>query len=218
MSSNFELVIFDWDGTLMDSLSRIVASMRHAAADVGLPLLDESQIHDIIGLELGLAILALYPQLTLAEVDIVRQRYSHHYVLLDQQACNLYPDVEKMLATLSDQGRTLSIATGKSRKGLDRVLESVGLAHLFDGTRCADETDSKPHPAMVNELLNYHSIDPERVVVVGDTEFDMEMARNANVNRIAVSWGAHNIERLHQYEPIACVDTVEQLTRTIVGS
>jgi len=214
--SRFELVIFDWDGTLMDSLSRIVASMRSAAADVGLPMLDDSAIHDIIGLELGLAILALYPQLTTVEVDTLRRRYSHHYVLLDQQACDLYPDVEKMLSTLSAEGKALSIATGKSRKGLDRVLESVGLTHLFDGTRCADETDSKPHPAMVNELLKYHSIEPERVVVVGDTEFDMGMARNANVSRIAVSWGAHHIDRLHQYDPIACVDTVEQLTRAII--
>lgn len=207
----YELVIFDWDGTLMDSLAKIVSCMQLAAKDAKLNILEPVAIHEIIGLELGIAIEQLYPGVTAEQVAYVRQRYSHHYVESEQQPCLFYPGVEVMLQQLADKGKTLSIATGKSRKGLDRVLGAVNLQPMFNGTRCADETESKPSPAMIYELLELHGVKPEKAVMIGDTEFDMEMAQNAGVDRLAVSWGAHDVERLHVYSPVASVDSAAEL-------
>lgn len=217
MTKEYDLIIFDWDGTLMDSLAKIVSSMQRAGEDAGLPLLDAKEVHEIIGLELGIAISQLYPTLTAHDIGFVRKRYSHHYVEQDQQPSLFYPGIEAMLHQLAESGKTLSIATGKSRKGLDRVLSAVGLHHLFEGTRCADETDSKPHPAMVNELLSLHGVEPSQAIVVGDTEFDMEMAKRAGVDRVGVSWGAHDSERLHAYDIVRCVDTSLELTDVLLG-
>ena len=217
MTKEYELIIFDWDGTLMDSLAKIVSSMQRAGGDVGLPMLDARTIHEIIGLELGIAISRLYPELCEKDVAFLRKRYSHHYVEQDQQPSLFYPGIEAMLHQLAGTGKTLSIATGKSRVGLDRVLSAVDLRHLFDGTRCADETDSKPHPAMVNELLALHGLDSSKAVVVGDTEFDMEMAQRAGVDRVGVSWGAHDADRLRSYDLVGCVDNAAELTNVLVG-
>lgn len=217
MGKEYELIIFDWDGTLMDSLAKIVCSMQKAGSDVGLPVLDRRTIHEIIGLELGIAISRLYPELSDNDVAHLRKRYSHHYVEQDQQPSLFYPGIEAMLHQLAGTGKTLSIATGKSRVGLDRVLSAVDLHHLFEGTRCADETDSKPHPAMVNELLALHGLDSTQAIVVGDTEFDMEMAQRAGVDRVGVSWGAHDADRLHAYDLVSCVDNSAELTDVLLG-
>lgn len=216
-TKEYELIIFDWDGTLMDSLAKIVSSMQKAGKDAGLPILDAKAVHEIIGLELGIAISQLYPEIANKDLEFVRKRYSYHYVELDQRPSLFYPGIEAMLHQLAATDKTLSIATGKSRKGLDRVLSAVDLHGMFDGTRCADETDSKPHPAMVNELLAMHGVEPDRAVVVGDTEYDMEMAKRAGVDRVGVSWGAHDSERLHSYDLVGCVDTSAELVDILLG-
>jgi len=218
LAKEYELIIFDWDGTLMDSLAKIVSSMQKAGRDAGLPILDAKSVHEIIGLELGIAISQLYPTIDAQDLAFVRKRYSHHYVELDQRPSLFYPGIEAMLHQLAATDKTLSIATGKSRKGLDRVLSAVDLHDMFEGTRCADETDSKPHPAMVNELLALHGVEPDKAVVVGDTEYDMEMARRAGVDRVGVSWGAHDSERLHPYDLIGCVDTSAELADILLGN
>ncbi|PCJ44873.1 MAG: HAD family hydrolase [Moraxellaceae bacterium] len=217
ISKDYELIIFDWDGTLMDSLAKIVSSMQKAGSDAGLPILSTQEIHEIIGLELGIAIAQLYPSLAAKDVDYISKRYSHHYVESDQQPSLFYPGIEAMLHQLAESGKKLSIATGKSRRGLDRVLTAVNLHQLFDGTRCADETHSKPHPAMVNELLALHGLRPDQAIVVGDTEFDMGMALSAGVDRVGVSWGAHDAVRLHAYDLVCCVDTSAELTDVLMG-
>ena len=217
-AKEYELIIFDWDGTLMDSLAKIVSSMQKAGGDAGLPILDAKAVHEIIGLELGIAISQLYPEIANKDLEFVRKRYSHHYVESDQQPSLFYPGIEAMLHQLAATDKTLSIATGKSRKGLDRVLSAVDLHSMFDGTRCADETDSKPHPAMVNELLALHGVEPGNAIVVGDTEYDMEMAKRAGVDRVGVSWGAHDSARLHSYDLVGCVDTSAELADILLGN
>lgn len=211
MSSRYELIIFDWDGTLMNSLSRIVSSMQAAGRDFELPPLSEKDVHEIIGLGLGEAISELFPQLNADQVQQLRERYSHYYLQEDQQPSNFYQGIEPMLQALQNTPALLSIATGKSRKGLDRVMASIDAGGFFHSSRCADETESKPSPRMVLELLEFHDVKPENAIVVGDTEFDMAMAENAGVHRLGVGWGAHKLHRLEKYRPKACFTEVADL-------
>lgn len=217
MSSQYKLIIFDWDGTLMDSLSRIVSCMQAAAQDVGLPVLSEKAVHEIVGLELGLAIGELYPSLSADGIQQMRELYAKHYVAQDVTPSAFYDGILPMLAALKASPATLSVATGKSRKGLDRVMYGSETDHFFDSSRCADETESKPSPRMVLELLEHHGVNPNEAIVVGDTEFDMAMAQNAGVDRLGVGWGAHDIERLHEYQPRACFTQVNDLAKWLLN-
>lgn len=206
------LFIFDWDGTLSDSKAKITHSMQFAAQDLGWePLLDHL-IHNIIGLGLPEAILHLYPEATDTERSQLRDRYAANFIRLeDEKASDFFPLVHETLAALRKQGHLLAVATGKSRKGLDRVLATHGLADYFDATRCADETASKPSPLMLEELLLQFGVPVQDSVMIGDTEFDMEMARRIDMPRIAVSYGAHHPDRLHPYNPELCVDSIETI-------
>ena len=134
-----------------------------------------------------------------------------HFVAAEASPSRLYPGARETLATLRAAGLRLAVATGKSRKGLDRVWASSGLGDSFDASRCADETHSKPHPAMVTELLTELGVAPERALVVGDTSFDLQMARDAGVDRVAVSYGAHPVDRLMNFHPLAVIDALPQL-------
>lgn len=207
----YQLVIFDWDGTVMDSTGRIISCMQLAALDVGLPSLADEAVRSIIGLGLPEAIRALYPQLDDAGVEAMRERYAWHFIAAEQTPSALYPGAEAVLTQLRAAGVKLAVATGKSRKGLARVWGNTGLDRYFHASRCADESHSKPHPAMVIELLEEMAVAPERAVVVGDTSFDLEMARAAGVDRVAVSYGAHPLERLLPCEPLAVIDHLEHL-------
>lgn len=211
----YKMVIFDWDGTLMDSLPKIVHSMVEAAKQQGLQALAEKDVHEIIGLELGEAISVLYPELSSERVEEMRGYYSNHYIQAEQIQSGLYPGVERMLSQLHNRS-ILSIATGKSRRGLDRVVDALDVGHYFASSRCADETRPKPNPDMVTELLDMHRLSPEQAVVIGDTEFDMEMARRAGVDRVGVSWGAHHIDRLKRHDPQHCVDSVGALAEWLL--
>ena len=207
----YKLVVFDWDGTLMDSLSRIVHSMQMAAVDLGLEVRSDRQVHDIIGLALDLAISRLYPELTDAGIARMHERYAHHYVEGDSTPSPFYDGVPELLQQLHRGNVLLSVATGKSRKGLDRILRAHQVEPLFHSTRCADETKSKPEPDMLLEILDYHNLRRHEAVMVGDTEFDLEMAQRAGVDAVGVTWGAHDVSRLWRHGPKACVDTVAQL-------
>jgi len=196
----------------MDSKAKITLSMQSAARDMGWEPLADHHIHNIIGLGLPEALLYLYPDVHHTERTRLRERYAENFLRLDREkASDLFPAVIETLASLREQGHLLTIATGKSRKGLDRILGGLGMSDYFDATRCADETASKPHPRMLEELLTYFNMSVQASVMIGDTEYDMEMARCINMPRIAVSYGAHHIDRLHPYEPELCLDQFEQL-------
>ena len=207
----YQLVIFDWDGTVMDSTGRIIACMHQAGADLCLPVLEDDAVREIIGLGLPEALRTLYPGIGDRDLERMRERYAVHFVAAEASPSRLYPGARETLAALRGVGLRLAVATGKSRKGLDRVWASSGLGDSFDASRCADETHSKPHPAMVTELLTELGVAPERALVVGDTSFDLQMARDAGVDRVAVSYGAHPVDRLMNFHPLAVIDALPQL-------
>jgi len=207
----YQLVIFDWDGTVMDSTGRIIACMHQAGADLCLPVLEDDAVREIIGLGLPEALRTLYPGIGDRDLERMRERYAVHFVAAEASPSRLYPGARETLAALRAAGLRLAVATGKSRKGLDRVWASSGLGDSFDASRCADETHSKPHPAMVTELLIELGVAPERALVVGDTSFDLQMARDAGVDRVAVSYGAHPVDRLMNFHPLAVIDALPQL-------
>ncbi|MGB1221221.1 MAG: HAD-IIIA family hydrolase [Alcanivoracaceae bacterium] len=207
----YRLVIFDWDGTVMDSTGRIVACMESAARDVGLPPLAPVQIRHIIGLGLPEAIAVLYPQAPVAQRLAMKDRYAHHFIEAEHSPSPLFPHVHDVLQRLREHGLHLAVATGKSRKGLERVWRNTGYGALFDASRCADESLSKPHPAMVHELLAHFAVPPEQALVVGDTTHDLNMAHNAGVASVAVSYGAHDHAVLAKCAPLAMIESMAQL-------
>lgn len=211
MIHELKLVMFDWDGTLMDSTDRIVSSFRTAMREVGLPLLADESIRSIIGLGLPEAVAALYPE---AAPD-VRQRlalaYSHQYLGLDPTPIRPYAGAEDLLGDLAERGFWLAVATGKSRRGLDKVLEETGLGRYFFATRCAEETASKPDPLMLHELMFEAGAEPGESIMVGDTWFDLDMARQARVPSIGLAHGAHGREQLDACDPLAIFDDLHGL-------
>ncbi|MVF10694.1 HAD-IA family hydrolase [Ketobacter sp. MCCC 1A13808] len=208
----YQLIIFDWDGTLMDSLSRIVQCMQAAAQDLNIIPASAPAIENIVGLALGIAIRQLHPSLSDEKVELMRQRYSFHYIKAEAAPSPFFAGIPQMLRSLSQQGRLLSVATGKSRKGLSRVFGAHDVGALFHSSRCADETRSKPEPDMLLEILQLHNLSPAQAVMVGDTEYDLEMAARAKVDAVGVTWGAHDITRLRRHNPKVCVDRVEELS------
>ncbi len=208
----FQLVVFDWDGTLMDSLARIVGSMQAAAIDLGIEPRSRDAVHDIVGLALDDAIARLHPELDTGGILRMHDRYAHHYVEGDRSPSPFFEGARELLQDLHDSGALLSVATGKSRKGLDRIMQAHGVEPLFHSSRCADETRSKPEPDMLLEILDYHGLQPSQAVMIGDTEFDLEMASRAGVASVGVTWGAHDITRLLRHGPRACVHSVTELS------
>ncbi len=206
------LLIFDWDGTLSDSKAKITRAMQMAAGDLGWEPLADHLIHDIIGLGLPEAIHQLYPDVRVEDRSKLRDAYAARFLMLDEaRPSDFFPGVKETLGSLKAQGHILAVATGKSRKGLDRIFGVLGLSNFFHATRCADETASKPNPLMLEELLKEFDVSASDAVMIGDTEYDMEMAKRIGMPRIAVSYGAHSIERLHGYEPALCLDRFDGL-------
>ena len=210
--ADYKLIVFDWDGTLMNSLARIAGCMQAAARDLQIAPATDEQVHEIVGLALDIAIRRLHPALEAHQVELMRQRYSHHYVDAEASPSPFYEGIPDMLQSLSDKGSLLSVATGKSRKGLSRVFNAHGVGELFHSSRCADETRSKPEPDMLLEILDFHGLKRDQAVMVGDTEFDLEMASRAGVDSVGVTWGAHDITRLLRHNPKVCVDSVASLS------
>lgn len=211
MSSEYKLLIFDWDGTLADSIGRIVTSMQEAARRAGRAGRDDEAIKGIIGLGLPEAILTLYPDMAAEQVIAFRQHYANTYIALDAEPSPLFVGVVESLEAFRAQGYRLAVATGKARRGLDRVLKAHGWERFFDVTRAADETASKPDPLMLNQILAHCDMRPEQALMVGDASFDLLMARNAGIDSVAVSYGAQSIERLRDFDPVLEVDHFPEL-------
>jgi phosphoglycolate phosphatase len=203
------LIVFDWDGTLMDSESQIVSCLHAAVRDLALEPMSDETLRNVIGLGLQEALDTLVPG---RDEEFYRRfvdRYRHHWFQSD--GSSLFDGVRGMLDTLRDRQLLLGVATGKSRRGLDRVLDETELTSHFDATRCADEAPSKPHPGMLLDLMNQLGVTPEQTIMVGDTEYDMEMAVNAGAAKIAVITGVHSEQRLKRHDPLACLRGVTDI-------
>ena len=217
MGRPFQLLVFDWDGTLMDSEARIVACMRAAVADLGLAPLAHAKMSNVIGLGLQEAIDTLFPG---SDSDFARDfvaRYRHHFLGHEPTPSELFPGTYETLATLHEAGYWLAVATGKGRRGLDQALADTGCDRFFHVTRCADEAASKPHPEMLLDILETLGIDPEASLMIGDTEYDMQMARNAATHSLAVSYGVHAVDRLLQHGPLGCLNDIRELPQWLVA-
>jgi phosphoglycolate phosphatase len=211
MNRQYDLIVFDWDGTLMDSETKIVRCMQAAAADTGIADPGADAIRDIIGLGLGEAMQVLFPEQPAARRTELVDRYRQHFLEIDATDMPLFPGVAHGLMQLADQGYLLAIATGKARRGLNRVLDETGMRHLFASSRCADEAFSKPHPKMLEDILDETGVSHDRALMVGDTVYDMEMARSARVAGLGVSYGVHARERLLDSGALACLDSFPEV-------
>jgi len=206
------LYIFDWDGTLCDSLSLITESIRRSCQTMGLPARSEEDRRSIIGLGLREAMMELYPELSAIEADQLIESYRKIYVADNQeQPSRLYDGVLETLDELKEAGHQLAVATGKGRRGLDRVLSSLDMENYFDFSRCSDETRSKPHPLMLNEIILESGNSVESTVMVGDTDFDLLMAKAASVTAVGVSYGAHPMTRIQAAKPDRIIDHISEL-------
>jgi phosphoglycolate phosphatase len=207
---NLKLIVFDWDGTLMDSEARIVTCMQGALADVGLVSQSREQVREIIGLGLPQAVQTLVPDHPTLHARII-QHYRERYLGEGVAPSPLFDGAAAVIERLVAQDFLLAVATGKSRRGLDQSLEQTGLRHLFHATRCADEARSKPHPEMLLQLMDELGALPQETLMIGDTEFDMALATNAGAQCLAVGYGVHPRERLLQHGPLGCVDRVTEI-------
>ncbi|MFC1749482.1 HAD family hydrolase [Pseudomonadota bacterium] len=211
MVKPYELIVFDWDGTLMDSVAKIVASLRAAAVEAGLPALKDEQLRNVIGLGMQEAFEALYPNVEEKQQARFVDSYRHHFVVVCPKPEALFEGVRELLNALSQQPLRLGVATGKSRKGLDRVLANTGCGGYFHATRCADESRSKPNPHMLLELIEELGVEPDKTLMIGDSEYDMAMANAAGTDALAVTYGVHEPQRLGLHEPLAMIDSVAAL-------
>ncbi len=207
----YNILIFDWDGTLMDSAAHITACMRNAIAHAGADFRTDAQIRHIIGLGLEEAVQQLLPEASAAVVRRVVEEYRQEFLFRTSHASELFAGARETLAELQAQGYYLAVATGKSRRGLDKVLAETGLADVFTITRCADETHSKPHPLMLEEILTDLDAKPSDALMIGDSEYDLLMARNIQMDALAVSYGVHSLPHLLQYQPQGYVDDVAHI-------
>ena len=206
----FDLIVFDWDGTLMDSTATIVKCIQSAAKDLGLSVPSDAAAAHVIGLGLSEAMQAVMPNIDAALYPRMIERYRYHFLTKDHELV-LFQGVRAMLEELSQLGYFLAVATGKSRVGLNRALNAAKLLSMFDATRCADETFSKPHPAMLQELTRELGQDMRRTVMIGDTTHDLLMANNAGAAGIAVEYGAHPVQQLQACRPVFTARNVPEL-------
>jgi phosphoglycolate phosphatase len=207
----YKLLVFDWDGTLMDSVARIVDCVRAAVKDLGLQTPNDEEIRNIIGLGLREAVESLFPG---ADDDLhhgIVSRYRVHYLSENRTPSRLFEGAREVIQTLAEQDYLLAVATGKGRRGLNMVLEETGLKEYFHATRCADEAFSKPHPAMLEQILDELGVFPGEALMIGDTEYDLQMAANAGVASLGVTYGVHEPERLARHAPLGCLDRVTEI-------
>lgn len=208
---NYRLLIFDWDGTLMDSAARIVASIQSSATALGVEPPEDAAIRDIIGLGLIEGIERLFPGTDEAFAQRLASAYRQDYLYGMQAQASLFAGAEAVLRELRDEGYWLAVATGKSRTGLRQVLDHTGLRTLFYSTRTADETASKPHPQMLHEILEELDTPAEQALMIGDTTYDLDMANSAGVDGLAVSYGVHALDRLLDFSPRGHINSIGEL-------
>jgi len=213
--SDVKLVIFDWDGTVMDSVGRIVSSMRAAASYVGVAVPSVEEVKHIIGLSIDPALAKLFPDADSAQREALFVHYRDQYVLHDTTPTPLFDGAEALFKQLAEQNVLLAVATGKARKGLDRIFNETGLAQYFATSRCADEAQSKPHPDMLLQIIQQLGVNSAEAVMVGDTSHDLKMAQAIAMPRVGVSHGAHDVAVLQHYQPLAIIDYLADLPAVI---
>lgn len=206
----YGLIVFDWDGTLIDSAETIVACIRQAARDVGLRVPEPARARHVIGLGLHDSLRLAVPDLPAERTMEFVERYRREF-RAREDGMRLFPGVPELLEALHARGHRLAVATGKSRRGLERALDATGLRTFFAASRCADESTPKPHPAMLRELLQALATAPGGALMVGDTSHDLQMASAAGVDAVAVCYGAHGEDGLRALQPRACVASVAEL-------
>jgi phosphoglycolate phosphatase len=217
LNSAYRLIVFDWDGTLMDSTVGITIAIQEAARDLGLPVPDRERASHVIGLGLQDALRAAVPDLAPDKYAEFVEAYRRHF-RVRQDDMELFPGVREMLEELRGRGRRLAVATGKSRRGLDHQFGVTGLGPLFAASRCADETRPKPHPAMLLELMDQLALARHELLMIGDTSHDLGMAHSAGVDAVAVGYGAHPLESLSAMNPRASVRSVMELRQWLTAN
>lgn len=210
MNKRYDLIVFDWDGTVMDSTAVIAGSIQAACRDLGLTIPDDETARHVIGLGLDQALRYAVPDMPEAMRPDLVERYRHHFLAQDE-AIPLFEGARETIAELRDAGYRLGVATGKSRAGLDRAMESTGMKSYFHATRTADQTFSKPDPAMLFELMDELGARAGRTLMVGDTTHDVQMAQNAKVDVVAMGHGAHPPEQLQELNPLALMGDFTEL-------
>ncbi|MBI4006639.1 MAG: HAD-IIIA family hydrolase [Gammaproteobacteria bacterium] len=208
---DLKLLVFDWDGTLADTSSRIVNAMQSAINILGLGKRSIDEIQNTIGLGLAEVINNLFPELEQRDQQDLANNYRQYYLQPSNGKTMLFPDAEETLHYLKDQGYLMAVATGKSRSGLDRALQETGLEAFFHASRCADEACSKPHPQMLLEIMDILDVESNKTLMIGDSEFDLQMANNAGIAGIAVSHGTQSMERLLKCKPLTCLNRLNEL-------
>jgi phosphoglycolate phosphatase len=210
MTSRFPLIIFDWDGTLADSTAVIKRALQRAASDCGYPVPTDEQASFIIGMALKPAMEHAIPMLREEDIPKLVDRYRHHF-LAGENEIVLFEGIRDMIADLDARGHLLAVATGKSRRGLDRAFDTLGLREFFVTSRCADEGFAKPHPGMLHAIYDVTGHEPMQSVMIGDTTHDLQLAANAGCSAIGVTYGAHEPELLKTERSLALIDSVETL-------
>jgi phosphoglycolate phosphatase len=215
MKNRFDLIIFDWDGTLINSIDWIASCLQQAAVQCGRPIPETQAAKDVIGLSINKAMHALFPEADPQTQEQLVASYSQIYFSKPISQEDLFPGVYEMLVKLNEAGYQLAVATGKTRAGLQEALQATGTENLFSVTRCADETASKPDPRMLQEIIQHAQTAKERTLMVGDSIHDLQMALNASISAIAVSCGAHSAKFLLQYQPLLCLQQPTELMNII---
>ena len=213
----YSLIVFDWDGTLFDSAAVIAEGIQHAARNMSLPVPDRETASHVIGLGLGDSLRHAMPALPPERYQEFLALY-RRFFLEREDTLTLFAGIPELLSELKERGHRLAVATGKPRRGLDRALQSSGLGALFAATRCGDETQPKPHPAMLLELMDQLQLRAPDLLMIGDTSHDLGMARSAGVDAVAVSYGAHPHESLRAWAPRACVSSVVELRQWLTAN
>lgn len=212
----FDLIAFDWDGTLFDSTQIIVRSIQRAVIDVGGQKPTDQAAAYVIGMTLMEALAHAAPDVPRDRYPELGARYRHHYMAQQHDLC-LFEGVLPLLAELRERRHAIAVATGKSRRGLDEALQSVELKHVFDASRTADETAGKPDPCMLYELMDELGVTPERTLMIGDTTHDLLMAANAGCQSVAVSYGAHELHGFAALSPLHIVHSVDELRQWLLA-
>jgi phosphoglycolate phosphatase len=213
----YQLIIFDWDGTLMDSVNRIVSSMQAAAKYCSLSVPNNEKVKNIIGLSLPKALKILFPNINERDTKILLEQYKHQFIAVNETPTQLFADTIALLKALTEYDKVLAIATGKGRDGLQRVLKQTQIGHYFKASRCADETSSKPSPQMLYSILDELGIKAEHALMVGDSKYDLQMAQAAGVDSIGITVGVHGRAELSRYQPKAIVDSLTELQELLTS-
>jgi len=212
----YELIVWDWDGTLMDSTPTIVQCIQQACVDLELPVPDDSLASHVIGLGVQDALRIAVPSVRVDQHPRLVDRFRYHYLAKDHEL-HLFTGIKDLLNDLKTRGHLLAVATGKSRKGLDRSLRFHELNDMFADTRTPDECFSKPHPGMLLELSESLAVPMDKVLMIGDTTHDLLMAKNAGADAVAVTYGAHPEYVLKKEEPLSCVNDVRELSAWLLN-